>query len=56
MYIVFSLIIEDESEVKGKVSFILKWLREHAKNKLAGVHACKEDKRVKYTNEKLARK
>jgi hypothetical protein len=55
MYIIFSMIVEEETEIKGKVQFILKWLKEHAKNKLAGVHACREDRRLKFTNEKLAR-
>lgn len=55
MYIVFSLTIEDETDIKGKVGFVIKWLKEHAKNKLAGVHACREDRRLKFTNEKLAR-
>jgi hypothetical protein len=50
------LILEDETEIKGKVSFIHKWVKEHAKNKLAGVHATREDRRLKFTNEKLARK
>jgi hypothetical protein len=55
VYIIFSMILEDETEIKGKIGFILKWLKEHAKNKLAGVHACREDRRLKFTNEKLAR-
>ena len=55
MYIIFSLILEDGVDTKSKVQFIHKWLKEHAKNKLAGVHACREDRRLKFTNEKLAK-
>lgn len=56
MYIVFSLILEEETDIRGKVQFIHKWLREHSRNKLAGAHACREDRRLKFTNEKLGKK
>lgn len=59
LYIIFSLILDDKEEdqqehLKNKVNFIVRWVREHAKNKLASSHATNEDKRLKYTNEKLA--
>ena len=34
---------------------MLKWLKEHSKDKLAGTHANKEDFRIKYTNDRLAK-
>ena len=55
MYIVFSMTLEDETPLKQKVQFVHKWLSEHSKNKLAGVHATREDRRLKFTNEKLAK-
>lgn len=56
MYIVFSLILESSTEIKTKVGFISKWLKEHSKDKLAGVHATTEDRRLKFTNAKLSRR
>lgn len=48
------MILEDETEIKQKAGFIIKWMKEHAKDKLAGVHATREDRRLKFTNERLA--
>ena len=56
LYIVFSLVLEEETEIGRKSEFMVKWVREQAKNKLAGVHACREDRRIKFTNEKLMRR
>lgn len=50
LYIVFSLILEDETDIKSKVNFINKWLREHSKDKMVAMHANREDTRIKYTN------
>lgn len=55
MYILFSTTLEEETEIKSKVAFIIKWIKEHAKDKLAGTHATREHFRLKYTNEFLAR-
>eukprot|EP00347_Sterkiella_histriomuscorum_P019932 403339751 len=48
-----SMILEDEADILQKVKFIVKWLKEHARNKLAGQHANREDRRLKFTNERL---
>lgn len=56
IYILFSVALDDESDLKTKVAFIIRWIKEHAKDKLAGTHANKEDFRLKYTNEVLSRK
>eukprot|EP00347_Sterkiella_histriomuscorum_P024044 403332499 len=53
IYILFSMILEDEADILQKVKFIVKWLKEHARNKLAGQHANREDRRLKFTNERL---
>jgi hypothetical protein len=55
VYIIFSLILEEATEISAKVKFVLKWLKEHAKDKLAGEHANKEDRRLKFTNNRLSR-
>jgi hypothetical protein len=56
MYIVFSLILDQTTDIKTKVGFITRWLKEHHKDKLAGVHATTEDRRLKFTNAKLSRR
>lgn len=55
IYILFSITLDDDTEIKNKTHFIIKWLKEHAKDKLAGTHACREDFRLKYTNSFLAK-
>ena len=52
----FSLILDETADNKTKVGFIIKWLKEHSKDKMAGVHATTEDRRLKLTNEKLSRR
>ena len=51
---VFSMMLEESTDLKSKVAFIGRWLKEHAKDKMAGTHANNEDRRLKYTNERLA--
>lgn len=56
LYILFSIILEEDTNIKNKANFIIKWVREHSSEKLAGVHANREDFRIKYMNEVLSRK
>ena len=55
LYILFSTTLEEETDLKSKTVFIIRWLREHSKEKLAATHACREDFRVKVTNKFLSK-
>lgn len=46
LYILFSVTIADEDDTKSKVLFLLKWVREHAKEKVSATHVRKEENRL----------
>ena len=54
IYILVSVALESSWSIQQKADFMLKWIQEHAKEKLAGTHSCKEDMRIKHSNAKFA--
>jgi hypothetical protein len=54
--VLFSLSLESSSESKIRVYFILKWLKNHCKDKTRDLMNCQEDLRIRATNSFLAKR
>jgi hypothetical protein len=50
IYLLFSITLEEDTPVKDKTNFVIKWMKRHSKYKLAVVHSNNEDARLKYMN------
>ncbi|CDW85455.1 UNKNOWN [Stylonychia lemnae] len=51
MYILFSLTLEDDTITKQKVQFIVKWLRDHSKDRVISLHAKMAEQRTLHANQ-----
>jgi hypothetical protein len=56
LFVLFSLSLESSSESKIRVYFILKWLKNHCKDKTRDLMNCQEDLRIRATNSFLAKR